>query len=49
MGPKSEKEDKSLLIEASKTINKGLKFTGGVLSKGFENLGSFIAKRVDKE
>lgn len=38
-----------MLIEASKQVNKGLKFTGGLISKGFSSLGGFISKRVDKK
>ena len=38
-----------MLITASEGLNKGLKSAGGLLSRGFENLGGFIAKRVDKE
>ena len=38
-----------MFVGASKQVNKGLKFAGGVLSKGFDSLGSFISKRVEKE
>lgn len=44
-----EKEDRGLLVGASEQIGKGLKFTGGILSKGFESLGGFIAKKVKRK
>jgi hypothetical protein len=37
------------MIGASRQLNKGLKFTGGLLSKGFDSLGGFIAKKVPKK
>ena len=37
-----------MLVQASKQLNKGLKFTGGVIAKGFEGVGKFIAKKVPK-
>jgi hypothetical protein len=50
LDPESEeKEEKSMLVSASKQVNKGLKFTGGLISKGFESLGGFISKRVAKK
>ena len=43
-----QSHEKGIFIEASKHLNKGLKFTGGILSKGFEGMGSFIAHKVPK-
>lgn len=48
-GEESEQKDKGLIIGASRQLNKGLKFTGGLLSKGFQSLGGFIAKKVPKK
>ena len=45
----SEIKNGGLIVGASKQLNKGLKFTGGLLSKGFESLGGFIAKKVPKK
>lgn len=45
----SENKNSGLMIGASRQLNKGLKFTGGLLSKGFESLGGFIAKKVPKK
>lgn len=44
-----EVKEKSMLIEASRQLNKGLKFTGGLLSKGFESIGGFVASKVPKK
>ena len=48
-GEKKEKEDEGLLIEASKQLNKGLKFAGGMMSKGLSSFGGFIASKVSKK
>jgi hypothetical protein len=36
------------LVGASRQLNKGLKFTGNLLSKGFESLGGLISKKLLK-
>ena len=37
---------KSIIIGASKGIGTGLAVTGRYLSKGFQNLGGYFAKKV---